>query len=145
VNAAEKAAKLAHVTAIESLEHPVYFQQTARWDRVGTIAGVFAATIILRNRLSPEEFNVAEQSLNTAVNRFPFGQEALGDCTTFVMERASDGGALDTKMLPLVLGMWLLWNTRGDQPPQAEMPAAFVAGKVLFECMEEALSIGEET
>jgi hypothetical protein len=139
VNAAEEAAKLAHVATIDLLEHPAYFQMD-RWNRVGTIAGVCAAVLLLRNRLSSEEFKVAEKSLNVAVRRFPEGTDALRDCASFVMRSATSEGAFDSKVLPMALGMWLLWNLRGEQPSEAEMPAAAVAGQALFECMDEALA-----
>jgi len=42
-------------------------------------------------------------------------------------------------MLPMALGMWLLWNLRGEQAPEVEMPAAAIAGQAMFECMQEAL------
>jgi hypothetical protein len=139
VSAAEKAAKLAHVAAIDLLEHRAYFQM-GHWDRVGTIACVCAAALILRNRLSSAEFKVAEESLNTALSSsYPEGPDALRACALFVMRSASSGGAFDSKMLPMALGMWLLWNLRGEQPAEVEMPAAAVAGQVMFECMQEAL------
>jgi hypothetical protein len=139
VSAAEKGAKLAHVAVIDLLEHPAYFQM-GHWDRVGTIAGVCAAAIILRNRLSPAEFKVVEESLSTALSSsHPEGPDALRDCDSFVMRSASSGGAFDSKMLPMALGMWFLWNLRGEQPPESEMTTAALAGQVLFECIQEAL------
>ena len=56
-----------------------------------------------------------------------------------MMRSASSGGAFDSEMLPMALGMWLLWNLRGEQAPEVEMPAAAIAGQAMFECMQEAL------
>lgn len=136
----KEAAKLAHVAIANLIEHPAYFQMDL-WDRVGTIAGVCAAAMILRARLSSGEYEgVLELMILDLYTSDQDGPAALQDCIMFVVRSASAGGTLDPKLLPMALGMWLLWNVRGEEPPDVEMPIMELAGKEIFDFMEKELN-----
>jgi hypothetical protein len=130
------AAKVNAISAFLPLsnKHPILNKVNVEaWDFFATAATIFVAINNLKVAVDQQRFRIIYGVFLPSVRKWhDNGEDVVLDCQQFVARNVAGGVSPQD-----ALGLWVLWNTFGREPTEAELSSAKAIGTVLSTPMHD--------